>query len=152
MVVITKVEFIEVPNNPTPINSVGDIPIMDNSYNSPYVHPDITVELVTGEKFTDINGKVIELGMTDEVSSVLGEPFNVLRTLREENYILQDRISSCIRDLDGCKSRNMKLEEYNSTMNVSYAQLEDEYHELESDSVRISGMTFFDKIKLIFKK
>lgn len=85
MILITKIETIDVPGNEFQygFNARPGIILCDAGYapakESPYKR-----EFIHGRRFVDVRGNILVIGMTSEVQKTLGVPFDIMEGMGAE--------------------------------------------------------------------
>ena len=89
MILIESVKYREVPGPITVVTHFEpDGPLFDLS-SSPPPERVVTQETIVGERFVDCHGRKVTIGMTKEVSDVLGLPMEAYKNQHE--WILEQR-------------------------------------------------------------
>ena len=148
MIVITKVEFLEVDQNPTVYKTYNDIDIPIEDYNSipSDFEPHIKCEYIHGREFINSDGVRTILGMTEDVSKHLGEPFKVITNLQDSFLALREEMEYCHL------SCNKERESWETERNMLYStkmEIIDKYAELK---LKYDTKSVWERIKHVFTK
>jgi len=146
MVVITKIECLEVDQNPAIYKTYNgvDIPIMDYDNIPTDFNINVKEEYIHGREFIDVRGNSTIIGMTDDVSKQLGEPFNVIHNLQDTIHSLNNSIRRIRSDFD--KERTM-LEAERDMVHKRNNEISHKYTLLK---LKYENMTFWERVKYVF--
>jgi len=129
MILITDIKYEEAPN-PAKIvkfkglNAHTSIPNGDSGEIVP------EEELIYGEKYQDVHGNFIEIGMTDKVRSALGGLFAHIELLMEQNKYLTYNIEILEKDTSNYKNVLDDYYEQYKSLNRQYEALQHTYNAL----------------------
>ena len=140
MVIITKVDFLEVDENPAvykTYNNVDIISIIGRDVVPSDLNINVKEEYIHGREFINDDGVRTVIGMTKDVSEQLGKPFNVINKLQDSIMFLNHDIKLLRNNFDK-ELRKVKDERDNI------------YEKNISLKLKYENMSFWERVAYVF--
>jgi len=147
MILVTKIDYKETPNPAmvkTLDNNILRVSDFSNASPSPNEPLNIREEIIHGVNFIDFYGNKITIGMTEEVSNILGEPFRVIDILNNEAHNREEFIKMLIDNHED-EVKNMIRDIY--TLDKRNTELSNKYTSLK---LKYENMSLWERVKYVF--
>ena len=122
MILVKSIEVMEVPNNfiYEMHAKIGDPYISYSERENLEKELKLTREIIKGQKFINIKGQTVCIGMRKEVQDFIGLPFHVFSNLTDFNRQLQKSLDRIIKEKGELEEKLKKINSYGFLQRLKY--------------------------------